>query len=309
MSKMRPLLIVVAGPTAIGKTKVAIELAQHYQTEIVSADSRQFYKEMSVGTAKPTEEELSSAPHHFVGFLSVEEKFSAGEFERAALKKLEEIFSTRKTAILVGGSGLYLDAVCRGLDELPKSEKVRKQLNTALKESGMEPLREKLAELDPEFHSRMDLKNPQRLIRALEVCIVSGKPYSQFRKGEPKKRPFDILKIALHTDREKLYLRINERVDQMVESGLIEEAKSLFPKKDLNALNTVGYKELFRWLDGESTLEDAIEEIKKNTRRFAKRQLTWLRKDESYHWVDTENYTAVFPLIDKRIKALEKNSS
>ncbi|MFZ6051178.1 tRNA (adenosine(37)-N6)-dimethylallyltransferase MiaA [Halocola ammonii] len=302
MKKNRPLLVVISGPTAVGKTKMAIDVANHFDTEIVSADSRQFFKEMSIGTAKPTEEEREQAPHHFVDFLPVDDDYSAGDFERDALQKLEKIFSKKSIAVLTGGSGLYVDAVCRGLDDLPKSDEERKNLNNQLKTEGIEVLQEELKMRDPAFYQKIDLQNPQRLVRALEVCRASGKPFSSFRANTAKERPFDILKVALYTDRKLLYERINMRVDQMIEDGLIDEAESLFPKRNLNALNTVGYKELFSWLNGELSREEAIEEIKKNTRRFAKRQLTWLRKDETYHWIHTGDTDGVLELINKKLK-------
>lgn len=302
MKENQPLLIVIAGPTAIGKTRMAIEVARKFDSEIISADSRQFFKEMSIGTASPSQKELSQARHHFVDFIPVDREYSAGDFERDALEKLQEIFSEKSVAVISGGSGLYLDAVCRGFDELPRSDEEREKLNQQLESEGIELLQEELKMRDPVFYEEIDLQNPQRLIRALEVCRASGKPYSSFRANIAKVRPFNILKIALHTDRNLLYEKINLRVDSMIEQGLIDEVKSLYSRRKLNALNTVGYKELFNWLDGKLSREEAIEEIKKNTRRFAKRQLTWLRKDDSYHWIHADDTASVFELINQSLE-------
>ncbi len=282
-------LIVVVGPTAIGKTTLAISLAKHFNTEIISADSRQFYKEMKIGTAVPSSEELSSAKHHFIQHKSVLENYSVGDFERDALVVLEDLFKQRQVVILVGGSGLYVDAVVKGLDKFPKVDpKIRIQLNQTLHKHGIEPLQKQLKQLDPSYYERVDLENPHRLIRALEVCIGSGQPYSSFVGQEKPKRPFRTITIGINASREIIYNRINTRVDLMINEGLLEEAKLLYHHKELNALQTVGYKELFVHLDGEADLDHAISEIKKNTRRFAKRQLTWFRKSENIQWIDHE---------------------
>ncbi|WP_422079787.1 tRNA (adenosine(37)-N6)-dimethylallyltransferase MiaA [Ulvibacterium sp.] len=278
-------LINVVGPTAIGKTKMAIALAQHFNTEIISADSRQFYKEMHIGTAVPSREELNAAPHHFIQCKSIFESYSVGDFERDALSLLEQLFAQKNTVVMVGGSGLYINAVTKGLDKFPEiAPEIRQNLNKRLEIEGIEALQKQLKRLDPLYYSNVDLENPHRLIRALEVCIGTGKPYSSFLKGKNQKRFFSTINVGLQADRKVIYDRIDQRVDLMMEEGLLEEAKSLHPHKKENALQTVGYKELFNHLEGMWELDFAIAEIKKNTRRFAKRQLTWFRKDESILW-------------------------
>lgn len=280
-------LYVVVGPTAIGKTALGISLAKAFKTEIISADSRQFYKEMCIGTAVPSEAELESVKHHFVQHISVEDEFSVGDFERDALQKLKQIFSDHDTAVMVGGSGLYVDAVVKGLDDFPEVDpQLRAALNENLKTSGIESLQEELRILDPAYFSEVDIQNPHRLIRALEICKGTGKTYSSFRKKHAKNRFFEPVYIGLTAERELVYDRINQRVDLMIQKGLLDEAKDLYPKRQLNALNTVGYKELFQYLEGEWDLETAVAEIKKNTRRFAKRQFTWFRKNEQINWFD-----------------------
>jgi tRNA dimethylallyltransferase len=279
-------LFVVAGPTAVGKTAIAIELAKKLNTEIISADSRQFYREMSIGTAKPSPDELAQAKHHFVDSHSIKDSFSVGDFEEQGLALLEEIFKKHDTAILVGGSGLYIKAICEGFDKLPSaSPEVRDKLNLEFKNEGIIPLQEKLKAADPVYYSEVDLNNPQRLVRALEVFESTGMPFSSYRKSTINARPFQCVKIALDLPREILYQRINQRVDDMVKQGLIDEVRSLLPYRHLNALNTVGYRELFDYFDGKISFENAIELIKQNTRRFAKRQMTWFRKDEEIRWV------------------------
>lgn len=280
-------LMVVGGPTASGKTQLAIKLALKWQTEIISFDSRQFYHEMKIGNARPTEEELNLVPHHFIGHISVHDEYNAGQFEKDALLKLAELFKHHDTVVMVGGSGMYLDAVLFGFDELPKvEEEVRNKLNLIFKEEGIEALQIMLAKLDPEHYHNVDLKNPHRLIRALEVTLSTGIPYSQQRKGNAKARDFDYEIFGIELDREVLYQRINQRVDQMVQNGLPEEAKKLFSHRHLNALQTVGYKELFAFLEGKTDLETAIHLIKQNTRRFAKRQITWFKKYDEMQWLD-----------------------
>lgn len=278
-------LICIVGPTGVGKTSVAISLAKNLQTEIISADSRQFYREMSIGTAKPTTSELAESPHHFVGQLSVTQTYSAGDFERDALAKINELFSTRDVVLMVGGSGLFIQAVCRGMDELPVvDEQIRQKYNRLFEDKGIEPLQLLLAEKDPEYYAKVDRQNPQRLIRALEVIEATGQTFSQFQKKNFKERPFQIHTIGLVLPREKLYQRINARVDEMIREGLLDEVKSLIAFRNTYALKTVGYSELFRFLDGEISLEEAIDLIKQNTRRYAKRQLTWFRKNPETRW-------------------------
>ena len=280
-------LIVVVGPTAIGKTSLGIELARHFKTEIISADSRQFYKEMRIGTAVPSEAELKAAKHHFIQHISIEEEYSVGDFERDGIQRLQELFKEQDVVIMVGGSGLYVDAVVKGLDEFPKvAPVIREDLNKELEENGIEKLQAELKTKDPEYYSEVDLQNPHRIIRALEICRATGKPFSAFRKKGSKNRIFDTLYIGLSAERELVYDRINRRVDLMMEEGLLDEAKELFPRRHLNALNTVGYKELFKFLEKEWELETAVNEIKKNTRRFAKRQFTWFRKNEAINWFE-----------------------
>ncbi len=286
---MSNYLITVIGATAIGKTAISIKLAQHFNAEIISCDSRQFYKEMKIGTAVPSCEELTAAKHHFIQNRSIFENYSVGQFENDALKKLDELFLKNNLAIMVGGSGLYTNAVIDGLDYFPEvSPEIRDQLNIQLKEDGIESLQKKLKELDLNSYNTIEIENPHRIIRALEICIGTGKTYSEFKNKPKAKRNFTPIKIGLSADREIMYNRINKRVDIMIDQGLIEEAKKLYPNKNLNALQTVGYRELFNYFDGNCTLEFAIEEIKKNTRRFAKRQVTWNKKDEEIHWFDFE---------------------
>lgn len=304
---MKKILISVVGPTAIGKTKLAIALAQHFKTDILSADSRQFYKEMRIGTAVPSEEELQSAIHHFIQHKSIQEPYSVGDFEKDAIQLLEDLFKKTDIVILVGGSGLYVDAVTKGLDYFPKVDpEIRTRLNAELLEHGIAHLQEQLKKLDTSYYEQVDLENPHRLIRALEVCIGSGKPYSSFISKEKPKKPFVVCTVGITADRELIYDRINQRVDLMLEAGLLDEAKSVYQYKDLNALQTVGYKEPFKHFNGEWELDFAISEIKKNTRRFAKRQLTWFRKNENTLWVDFEHETSeVIDKVEKHIKTNE----
>jgi tRNA dimethylallyltransferase len=298
----QPTLIVVAGPTAVGKTAAAIKLAQHFNTVVVSADSRQFFREMGIGTAKPDADELSAAKHYFIDSHSVTESFSVGDFEREGLALLDELFKTHDKVILAGGSGLYIKAICEGFDDLPVADiETREKLNLELEEKGITHLQERLKEVDPDYYAEVDLNNPQRLIRALEVFETSGKPFSSYRNATINKRPFNIIKMALDMPREKLYERVNLRVDIMVKQGLIDEVKSLLPYRHLNALNTVGYSEVYDYLDGKTNLDDAIAMIKQNTRRFAKRQLTWFRRDQGFIWFDA----GAPDVIDQMIKTVE----
>jgi len=282
-------VINVLGPTAIGKTALSIKLAQAFNTEILSADSRQFYKEMSIGTAAPTKAELARAPHHFIQHISIEDDYSVGDFEKEAIAKAEALFSKKDILILVGGSGLYVKSFTEGLDEFPEVDPdIRLELNERLLDNGLEPLKLELKELDPEYYNKIDQDNPHRVIRALEICLETGKTFSSFLNKPKKVRTFKTISIGLTAPREIIYNRINRRVDIMMDEGLLDEAQALYHKRKLNALNTVGYKELFAFFEGRLDLEEAVEEIKKNTRRFAKRQLTWFRKDENIHWFDYE---------------------
>ncbi len=279
-------LIIIAGATASGKTGLAIELANQLQTEILSCDSRQFFQEMAIGTAKPDASELAAAPHHFVGHLSIKDSYSVGDYEKDALDLLKKLFIKHNQVIMVGGSGLYVKAVCEGLDVFPNVPiEIRESLKQKYEENGLAYLQSQLQELDPQYYAVVDQHNPQRLIRALEVCLASGQPYSSFRQQKKAARPFRVLHFALQMERSLLYERINRRVDQMMAAGLLEEVKGLLPYAHLNALQTVGYKELFDYLRGLHSLETAVELIKRNTRRYAKRQLTWLRKQANVMWI------------------------
>jgi tRNA dimethylallyltransferase len=281
-------LIVVAGPTAIGKTAVAIKIAQHFSTEILSADSRQFYKELNIGVARPSIAELATIKHHFIGHISINDTYTAGDFEKAALNKLEQLFQKHDIVVLAGGSGLFINALLNGLDNLPRDEKIRETLNTRQVNEGIEALAKQLKTLDIDEYNSISLSNPRRIIRSLEICLASGEKASTLKKQNTLPRNFSPIKIALNTDRQLLYTKINNRVDIMLKNGLIDEVQHLLPYKHLNALQTVGYKELFEYFEGELDLEKAIELIKQHTRNYAKRQLTWFRKDDSYKWFEPQ---------------------
>jgi len=287
---MNNYLITIVGPTAIGKTALSITIAKHFNTEIISSDSRQFFKEMNIGTAVPSKKELSEAQHHFIQNISIQDNYSVGQFEKEAIDKLKKLFLEHNIVVMVGGSGLYVDAILKGLDNFPEVDKqIRKDLKFKLENEGIIPLQEQLKELDADIYQNIDIENHQRVIRALEVSIGTGKPYSSFLTDKTKLRNFIPIKIGLTANREIIYDRINQRVDQMLNNGLLEEAKKLQQHKELNALQTVGYKELFQYFDGNFELDFAISEIKKNTRRFAKRQLTWYRKENDIQWFDFED--------------------
>jgi tRNA dimethylallyltransferase len=287
MTSTHKYLITVIGPTAIGKTALAIEIARHFKCDIISADSRQFFKEMTVGTAVPSKDELEAAKHHFIQNISIFDEYTVGDFERDAIAKLDELFTTNTFAVMVGGSGLYIDAVLKGFDDFPDVDpSVRETLIAEYEKQGIEYLQSELQHLDPVHYENVAKENPQRLMRALEVCIASGKPYSSFLNIKKNSRTFTPVVIGLEAERETMYSRINQRVDIMVQQGLLEEAKGLYPHKKLNALQTVGYRELFSYFDSEFTLDFALEEIKKNTRRFAKRQMTWFKRTEGAKWFD-----------------------
>ena len=303
---MSKYLIVIAGATASGKTSLGIRLAQKYDTVILSADSRQFYQEMSIGTAKPTVEELAAAKHHFVDNLSIHDEYSVGDYEREAITLLDEIFETKDVALMVGGSGLFIKAVLEGLDEFPDvPNEIKEKFIQLEKEEGIEALQRMLEEKDPSYFSEVDIHNPRRLTRALSVIEASGKPFSSFRNQAPKKRNFQSIVIQLDWEREKLYDRINQRVDLMLEAGLLDEVKSLLPLKQLNALQTVGYQELFDYLDNKITKEEAIRLVKRNSRRYAKRQMTWLRKMENgraFHPTDWDKITTYLDSMMDKVK-------
>lgn len=287
MQPKRKTLLTIVGPTAIGKTRMAIALATHFGTEILSCDSRQFFKELRIGTAVPSAEELMAAPHHFIQHKSIFEAYSVGDFERDAIALLDKLFKKHDVVVMVGGSGLYAKAIIDGLDDFPEvDEVIRQELNEAYAQKGIGYLQELLKTLDEVQYNQMDVQNPQRLIRALEVCRASGKPYSSFLQRKEKQRDFTSVQIGLTADRTEVYERINKRVDMMLEEGLLIEAQDMMPYKHLNALQTVGYKELFSFFEGECSFEAAIEAIKMNTRRFAKRQFTWFQKDKRIKWFD-----------------------
>lgn len=291
-------LVVIVGPTGIGKTALAIALARHFSTEILSADSRQFFKEMEIGTAKPSPAELAAAPHHFINSHSIESLFSTGDFELQAIDLIAKLFTTHELLIMVGGSGLYIDAVCKGLDSLPDTDlNIREKLNEQFANEGLEVIKQQLSQYDPEYYQKVDQANPQRMIRGLEFYLSTGTKLSAHLTNSKKVRPFNIIKIGLNMERSELYNRINLRVDNMMESGLLEEVKALEPFRKYNALNTVGYAELFSHLDGDILLKDAVDQIKQNTRRFAKRQLTWFRKDDSTIWFEPGQDDAVINYI------------
>ena len=282
---MKKTLIVITGPTAVGKTALCLEIAKHFDIPIINADSRQIYRELRIGTAQPTKEQMQEVKHYFVGTLGLDDYYSASLFEQQVLECLEQQFLTRDYALLSGGSMMYIDAVCDGIDDIPTiDDETRTLMKQRLADEGLEALVEELRRLDPEYYEIVDRQNPRRVVHALEICVMTGKTYTSFRKREKRQRPFQIIKIGLNRPREELYNRINQRVDQMMADGLLEEARSLYPLRHLNALNTVGYKELFDYLEGRWPLEEAVERIKGNTRRYARKQLTWYKKDEQMKW-------------------------
>lgn len=299
MDAKKKKLIVVVGPTAVGKTALAIALAKHYRTEIISADSRQFYKEMSIGTAKPDAAELTEVKHHFIDSHSIEEEYSAGDFERDALRLLHTLFKEHDRVIMVGGSGLFIRAVCEGLDNLPKAPPaVREALNDTFAREGIDPLQRRLSEVDPVYYGSADIRNPQRVIRALEVFEATGQPFSSFRIKAQSERPFESIAVGLNMERERLYERINLRVDKMMEAGLLDEVRTLKDYRDKPALLTVGYAELFDFLDGKHTLNEAVTQIKQNSRRYAKRQITWFKKYGGTTWFQPDDIEGILKHIE-----------
>ena len=278
-------LIVITGPTAVGKTQLTLELAQYYGIPVINADSRQIYKELKIGTAAPTEEQMRQAQHYFVGSKSISDYYNASMYEQEVLKLLESLFATSPVQLLSGGSMMYIDAVCNGIDDIPTiREDIRTEMKRRYEKEGLEALCEDLKRLDPEHYESVDRQNYRRVIHALEICYQTGKTYTSFRKQTKKERPFNIIKIGLNRDREELYSRINQRVDDMMAQGLLDEVRAMAPYREVNALNTVGYKELFDYMDGRWPLEEAIERIKGNTRRYARKQLTWYKRDENIRW-------------------------
>ena len=293
-------LIVITGPTAVGKTALCLDIAQHFGIPIINADSRQIYKELKIGTASPTEEQLAKVKHYFVGSLSLNDYYSASLFEQQTMEILEREFAKSDYALMEGGSMMYIDAVCDGIDDIPTVDDVtRETLKARLASEGLEPLVEELKQLDPEYYEIVDKQNPRRVVHGLEICLMTGKTYTSFRKREKKQRPFRIIKIGLNRDREELYDRINQRVDQMMDEGLLDEARNLYPMRHMNALNTVGYKEMFAYLDGTWTLEEAVERIKGNTRRYARKQLTWYKKDEQIKWFHPDEKENILSYISQ----------
>ncbi len=291
----RKNLLVILGPTGIGKTELSIQVANHFQSPIISCDSRQLYKGLSIGTAAPTPEQLSKVKHFFIGTLELTEYYSASRYEEDVMALLSKLFLDHDTIVMTGGSMMYIDAICKGIDEIPTiDEKLRQDIFKLYTKEGLDPIRNQLKILDPVFYGQVDLKNHKRVIHALEICLMTGKTYSSFRTNTIKKRPFNIIKVELTRNREDLYSRINKRVDLMMEEGLLEEARKMYPLRHLNSLNTVGYKELFKYLDGEWTLDFAIEKIKQNTRIYSRKQITWFKKDPEIYKFNMENTDFIF---------------
>ena len=303
---MGKTLIVIAGATGSGKTDLSIHIAQHYQAPIISTDSRQFYRGIPIGTAQPDAEQLAAVEHHFIASHYLTQDFNCGAYEQEALARLEELFKSHDTVVAVGGSGLYIKALCEGMDDLPELEPaLRSSLAEELKTLGIEAMAERLRELDPAYYEVVDRKNPARVLRALEVCIATGKPYSTLRTGQRRERPFGIVKVATDMDRATLYERIDRRVDIMIEQGLEQEARAVYHLRELNSLQTVGYREMFDYFDGTTTREEAIELIKRNSRRYAKRQLTWFRRDEEFAWFHPADKEKIIEYIDAKICELK----
>jgi tRNA dimethylallyltransferase len=291
-------LVVVVGPTAVGKTALCVKLAKNFQTDIISADSRQVFREMNIGTAKPTEEEMEHVPHYFINTHSIKDDFNVGQFEEEAIHLLEKLFEKKQLVFVTGGSGLYIKALCEGLDEFPEIDPdVREGLNSRLAEKGLQALLDELILLDPDYYKMVDKANPQRVIRALEVCKATGLPYSSFRKTNKKERPFKIIKVGLTRDRKELYNRIDQRMDAMLKQGLLEEARSLYAYKEKNALQTVGYQELFDFIAGKYDWEETVRLLKRNSRRYAKRQMTWFGKDKEIKWFDPKEEDRILEYI------------
>ena len=303
----KPTLIVLIGPTGIGKTDLSLNIAEHYNTEIISADSRQLYADLKIGTAAPTPEKLARVKHHFVGTLQLTDYYSAAQYEAEVMKKLDELFKRHNVIVLTGGSMMYVDAVCKGIDDIPTvDEETRKTLMQHYENVGLERLCAELKILDPEYYDIVDKKNPKRVIHALEICYMTGQTYTSFRTSQTKERPFNIIKVGLRREREELYARINKRVDIMMEDGLIEEAKSVYQYKNLNSLNTVGYKEMFKYLDGEWELPFAIEKIKQNSRIYSRKQVTWFKRDTDITWFHPDDTDNIMSFIEERLNADKK---
>lgn len=297
-----PTLIVLIGPTGVGKTELSLKIAEHCHTEIISSDSRQLYADLKIGTAAPTPEQLKRVPHHFVGTLQLTDYYSAARYEEEVMEKLKELFQTHSSVVMTGGSMMYIDAVCKGIDDIPTIDSdTRELMLKRYEKEGLEALCAELKLLDPEYYAQVDVKNPKRVIHALEICYMTGKTYTSFRTRSQKKRPFNILKIGLRREREELYERINRRVDLMMEEGLLEEAKRVYPYRSLNSLNTVGYKELFKFLDGEWELPFAIEKVKQNSRIYSRKQMTWFKRDADITWFHPNQETEIMEYISRQI--------
>ena len=301
-------LIVIAGPTAVGKSHIAVELAKHLETEIISCDSRQIYKELSIGTAVPDFSELAGIRHHFLQNKSIHRYYNASMFENEVLELLDDLFTTKNVVIMAGGSGMYIDAVCKGIDDLPSvDDEIRNQLQNQYQNEGIESLRTMLKKLDPDYYKTVDLKNTKRILKALEVSLMTGKAYSSFLTNLKKERSFEMIKTGLNIQREVLYERINTRVDRMIQQGLVDEAKRYFEFRNLNALNTVGYKEIFMYLEGSLTLDEAIDLIKRNTRKYARRQLTWFRKYNDIKWFDPPDRDEIKKYVNKQLRSIRES--
>lgn len=298
----KPTLIVLIGPTGVGKTELSLSIAKKYNTSIVSCDSRQLYADLKIGTAAPTPEQLAAVPHYFVGTLGLEDYYSAAQFETDVLKKLDELFQTTPVVLMTGGSMMYVDAVCKGIDDIPTVDaETRELMIRRYEEEGLERLCAELKILDPEYYAIVDLKNPKRVIHALEICYMTGKTYTSFRTRTCKERPFNILKIGLKRDREELYERINRRVDMMMDEGLLEEVKAVYAYRNLNSLNTVGYKELFKYLDGEWELSFAVDKIKQNSRIYSRKQMTWFKRDPEIAWFHPDAKEEIMAYLDAHL--------
>ena len=297
---MKKTLIVITGPTAVGKTALCLDIAKHFNIPVINADSRQIYRELKIGTARPSNKQMGEVKHYFVGTLGMDDYYSASLYEQQVLQLLDELFKTSDYALLSGGSMMYIDAVCNGIDDIPTiDDETRDTMKKRLLMEGLGSLCEELKQRDPEYYEIVDKQNPRRVVHALEICVMTGKPYSSFRKQEKKQRPFRIVKIGLNRPREELYKRINRRVDKMMKDGLLDEAKEMYERRELNALNTVGYKELFEYLKGKWTLHEAVERIKGNTRRYARKQLTWFKKDEQIRWFHPDDKEEIIRYISQ----------
>ncbi len=300
-------LLVLMGPTGVGKTELSLQIAEQLKSPVLSADSRQIYKQMAIGTAAPTDEQQKRVSHYFVGILEPEDYYSASQFEEEAVPLIENLLQTVPVVVMTGGSMMYIDAVCKGIDEIPTiDEKLREEVYALYQKEGLDAIRSRLKILDPVFYNQVDLKNPKRVIHALEVCLMSGKPYSSLRTNPRKERNFNIVKIGVTRNREELYGRINLRVNKMIEEGLVEEARKLYPKRHLNSLNTVGYKELFEYFDGNCTLDFAIEKIKQHSRNYARKQMTWFKKDKGIKWINLSDNTS--DVVEKSIRLITQSN-